>query len=150
MQKFLFEASKILAKRKWLYYLLNCTWGILMTAIGAIALLIMLPFARPSAFCRMACINVGKKWGGISLGLTFIRDTTSWNVLSCHEYGHSYQNAIFGPFMLFVVTIPSAIRYWYRYFKYDRKGKIPPTAYDDIWFERSATEIGIYAADNVH
>ena len=53
------------------------------------------------------------------------------------------QNAILGPFMPFVVGIPSAIRYWYRELKYNRKGKVPPTSYDSIWFEGQATRIGV-------
>lgn len=44
--------------------------------------------------------------------------------------------------MLFVITIPSAIRYWYRELKYHRKGLVPPTMYDDIWFEGQATRWG--------
>ena len=56
-----------------------------------------------------------------------------------HECGHGIQNCIWGPLMIFVVCIPSATRYWYREFKYHRKGLTPPTKYDDIWFEGQAT-----------
>ncbi len=45
--------------------------------------------------------------------------------------------------MPFVVGIPSMIRYWYRELKYNRKGKVPPTSYDSIWFEGQATRIGV-------
>ena len=44
--------------------------------------------------------------------------------------------------MPFVVCIPSAVRYWYREFKYHRKKLTPPTKYDDIWFEGQATKWG--------
>ena len=39
-----------------------------------------------------------------------------------HEFGHSFQNAILGPFMIFLVSIPSAIRYWYQTIR-ESKGK---------------------------
>ena len=146
MRKFLLQTSKFIAKHIWLYYLLNCTWGFLMTFIGLIVTLCILPFKRPHRYAASWCFLVGKWWGGISIGMTFIRDTMSTTQLNEHEYGHTFQNAIFGPLMLFVVTIPSAIRWWYRHIKYDRKGVIPPTEYDAIWFEASASEIG----HNVH
>ena len=41
--------------------------------------------------------------------------------------------------MFFVITGPSIVRYWYRELKYYRKGLVPPTKYDDIWFEGQAT-----------
>jgi hypothetical protein len=43
--------------------------------------------------------------------------------------------------MLFVITIPSAIRYWYREIR-ARKGLKNETGYDDIWFEGDATRRG--------
>ena len=59
-----------------------------------------------------------------------------------HESGHGIQNAIMGPLFIFLVAIPSAARYWYRELKFNRKGLTPPTAYDAIWFEGSATYLG--------
>ncbi|MBO5712210.1 MAG: hypothetical protein J6R47_05160 [Acholeplasmatales bacterium] len=44
--------------------------------------------------------------------------------------------------MPFVICIPSALRYWYRELRYNRKGITPPTKYDDIWFEDEATKLG--------
>lgn len=148
MRKFLFSASKFLAKHIWLYYLLNFTWGFLTTFIGLLVILVLLPFKRPSRFCKTIYVMIGKHWGGVEIGMIFLRDSTSWNVTSCHEYGHTFQNAILGPFMIFIVSIPSAIRYWYWQIKYTSKNITPPHQYDDIWFEGSATEIGIYIADN--
>jgi hypothetical protein len=34
------------------------------------------------------------------------------------------------------------IRYWYRELKYYRKGLIPKTDYDSVWFEGTATKWG--------
>lgn len=44
--------------------------------------------------------------------------------------------------MPFVIAIPSAIRYWYRTFKYSKKKIKAPTSYDSVWFEGQATEYG--------
>lgn len=145
MHKFLLTTSKPIMRHKWLYYLLNFTWGLPMTLVGLIALLFLLPM-HPKRFCNCICVRTKGSWGGLSLGIVAIRDTISTELITCHEYGHTFQNAIFGPFMPFVVTIPSAIRYWHRYFKYERKGIMPVTDYDAIWFEGTATELGFIAA----
>ena len=42
---------------------------------------------------------------------------------------------------MFIVHIPSIIRYWY-YELYYRKHGIYPGNYYDIWFERQASEFG--------
>jgi hypothetical protein len=59
-----------------------------------------------------------------------------------HECGHGLQNIMFGPLFIFIIFIPSCIRYWYRELRYERKGIMPPTSYDSIWFEGWATELG--------
>ena len=71
-------------------------------------------------------------WGGFEMGLMFVRDQCSYYTLNKHEFGHTFQNCLLGPFMPFLVSIPSAIRYWYRELKYERKSLIPPTDYDAI------------------
>lgn len=137
--------AKFLLKHRWLYYLLGYTWNGLMALVGLVISLALLPFVRPSKWQWIYCFKLKKAWGGVNFGMMFLRDTTSWDRLSMHEFGHTFQNCLFGPFVLFIVSIPSGIRYWYRRLKYERKGLIPPTNYDDIWFEKSATDIGQYA-----
>lgn len=75
------------------------------------------------------------------------------NARSCipHEYGHSIQVMIWGPLWLFVVAIPSVIRFWYREWYYKHKyfttrKSLPP--YDSIWFEGQATRWGNRAFEN--
>lgn len=84
---------------------------------------------------------LGNNWGGVSLGINFFvadKMGKDWTLhTKKHELGHTFQNAIFGPFAIFLIYIPSCIRYWYREFS---KKVQPP--YDLIWFEGSATEIG--------
>lgn len=81
---------------------------------------------------------VGKNWGGFNLGAYSLIDEITKEKLYKHEVGHSIQNCFFGPFMLFIVTIPSIVRYWYR--KFNKNKPLPP--YDAIWFESMATKLG--------
>ena len=77
------------------------------------------------------------------MGTMFLRDESSSACINSHELGHTFQNAILGPFFIFVIAIPSAVRYWVRIFQ-QKKGKTLKD-YDAIWFEGSATSIGEYA-----
>lgn len=147
------KATKLLTKARWLYYFLACTWGILMTFIG-ILITVVLGIARIftknihfEKYYWIYDIKAGPKyWGGFEMGLMFVRDQSSVKSVNAHEFGHTFQNCILGPLMPFVVSLPSAIRYWIIYFKYDRKGLTCPYDYDSIWFEDAATQCGEYAA----
>ena len=68
------------------------------------------------------------------MGCFFLCDEESKNDdhVRGHEMGHGLQNCLWGPLGIFVIFIPSAIRYWYRELKFYRKGLIPLTQYDDI------------------
>ena len=134
--------GKRIALNQFLYLFLNLTWGILMTLCGYILLIILLPFGKIGKHNGIIYLAFKHKsrsyygWG-FSVGMVFFTYTSEPSRrLMDHEYGHTVQNAIFGPFMLFLVYIPSAIRFWYR-----RIFKIK-TPYDSIWFEYTATNIG--------
>lgn len=138
MYNIITKSSIKLSKHKVLYYILSYTWGSLLTLVGLLASLIMITICKqPIAFKGIWYFKVRPNWGGVSLGSCFIRDTTSYDSINYHELGHTYQNAILGPFFIFLVAIPSAIRYWYR--EFSKKMQLP---YDAIWFEGSATDIG--------
>ncbi len=95
-------------------------------------------------------VEIGGNWGGLELGAVALCgrytefDPNWFEHTRRHEFGHSLQNIIFGPFMLFVVTIPSAIRYWYR-----RLTPGPHEPYDAIWFEGTATKWGSWAISKI-
>lgn len=130
-------------KNKILFYVLSFTWGLPMTLIGGLVAAVLLCAGyRPKRWGGCWHFTVGKNWGGVELGLVFLTDSNENKHTKNHEFGHAIQNCFFGPFMPFIVCIPSAIRYWYREFKYNRKGIRPPTNYDDIWFEGQATKLG--------
>lgn len=143
MKKLLKSASSFIIYHPWLWWMLNFTWGICMTLLGLIATLLMLPFSKPKRYCNCWFVEAGKRWGGLDLGCMFII-CKEWNEQTRqHEYGHTFQNAILGPFFIFIIAIPSATRYWIRHFQ--RKHGKSLKAYDAIWFESSATEIGALA-----
>ena len=124
-----------------LYYILNCTWGLLLTLAGAIvALFLIIIGKKPKQHGGCWYFNIGKNWGGLELGLFFLTDQNDSTHTKNHEYGHSLQNAVLGPFMILLVSIPSAIRYWIFVFR-EKHGKLNPP-YDSIWFEGQATRLG--------
>lgn len=57
-----------------------------------------------------------------------------------HEMGHGLQTLVFGPFMPFIISIPSMIRFWIRRYKMSKGEKLPP--YDSVWIEGTATKYG--------
>lgn len=127
------------------YWLLQLTWGGLLTWPG-----LLIAWLIPSAFKSIRrngfsfIVRIGGNWGGLNLGAaSFIGEgDDEWSEHARrHEFGHSLQNALFGPLQIFLVFIPSAVRYWWRR-KHPDKVK---TAYDDIWFEGTATKWGTEA-----
>lgn len=98
-----------------LFWLLSLTWGIVMTIIGLIiSFFLILIGYQPETFHHYIYFKIGRNWGGFELGPIFITDTAPSLYIKQHEAGHGIQNIIFGPLMLFIVSIPSAIRYWFR------------------------------------
>lgn len=134
--------------KKSLFYLLSLTWGLPMTLIGIVVGLVLIVIGKkPERWGACFYFSVGKKWGGINLGLITVTCEMPSKHVKNHEHGHAIQNCYFGFLMPFIVCIPSVVRYWYRELKYIRKGLTPPTEYDDVWFEGDATKLGtIYAA----
>ena len=138
MYNIITKTSIKLTKHKVLYYVLNYTWGIITSFVGLLISLVMLCCGRKlKRFNNVWYFEIFDNWGGMEMGTMFLKDKTSSVHTMLHETGHSYQNAILGPFFIFLVAIPSAIRYWYRRF-----AKNIQTSYDTIWFEGSATTIG--------
>ncbi len=123
------------------YYVLSFTWGGLMSIIGFLVILFSCFFGRVHTYHGRLYAIWGGEWGGLELGCFFIVGRNC-DELRAHESGHGLQNIIWGPLYVFVIGIPSVIRYWYRELKYYKKGLVPPTDYDAIWFEGQATRWG--------
>lgn len=105
-------------KKKFLYigyWILQCTWGIIMTLIGAIAALILLITKhKPQTIGPNIYFTVGHNWGGVNFGPFFFCCEEAKDSTKHHECGHGLQNIIWGPLMPFIISIPSAVRYWLR------------------------------------
>ena len=136
--------TKFLVRHRVLYYVFASTWGVLMTVAGLVVTLVLAiasPFTKGQSkilfepYYWIYNIKVGKRsWGGLELGLCFLTGRSSAGVAP-HEFGHTFQNCLFGPLFPFVVALPSAI--WYHS---NRKGK----PYDSLWFEDAASQCGLY------
>ena len=131
------------------FYLFQLTWGLPLTLIGCIgALFMLITLHKPKKvgyFIQFTSRNCGG-WGfegGIFIFTS--KDCEFSESVITHEMGHSsYQQLWFGPLAVFIVTIPSVIRFWYRkaLYKFNQKKyrSLPP--YDSIWFEKTASIYG--------
>ncbi len=90
-----------------LFVLFQCTWGLPQTLVGFFVFLLCKLRGRPSFFVGGAVCTEWKRGDGISLGLFFF--CPSWGGLHLHEYGHTFQSLLFGPFYLLFVSVPSLI-----------------------------------------
>lgn len=133
-----------------LFWLISFTWGALMTIPGLlIALVVILCGGKPRKNGFTFIVEIGGNWGGFELGAVAICGSYSqknkpsyspfwFEQIRAHEFGHNLQQILFGPFQLFLVGIPSAIRYWY-----DRLHGLKHP-YDYIWFEYTASKWGYH------
>lgn len=140
--------TMFIVKHRILYYILSCTWGLLLTLIGLIVTLslsIIKLFIKSIKFEKFAWvyfIGIGVQWGGFETGLMFVRDLDSSKGLSQHEFGHTFQNTLFGPIQI-IWSISSMIRYWYITIRCLRGHTVGE--YDSYWLEDAASQCGEYA-----
>jgi hypothetical protein len=125
------------------FYVRNLTWGLPVNIGGAIISLGMLATGhKPQKYGNCVQFEVGKNWGGGSLGLFMFTCKDAPDSLKSHEHGHSVQNCFYGPLMPFIVNLPSSARFMYRMAvsRLNPNKKLEP--YDNAWFEGEATELG--------
>lgn len=128
-----------------LYWILSLTWGGLMTWVGLLVTGVIIIFFHGkvylNGFSYIVEVQQCKGGWGLELGAPALASKGSVEGVRKHEFGHSIQNIIWGPLYLFVIGLPSLIRYWYR--RYLHKHHKPITTdYDSIWFEGQATRWG--------
>ena len=128
-------------KNKWLYYLLQFTWGFVINFFGALT-------AAALILCGHKPEKHGYNWyfritkgSGFSMGIFVIAPKEPTEHLIRHEHGHSIQNIYMGPFVLTMVYLPSVTRFWWREYQM-YKGLPLTTNYDDAWFEGQASATG--------
>ena len=87
--------------------------------------------------------EIGKEWGGVSIGWFFICCKNCSESTKRHEVGHLIQNAAVGGLKMLAYTIGSGMRFWWR--------KIfgAKTPYDSWFFEGDATRLGMEYVQNI-
>lgn len=80
--------------------------------------------------------EIGKGWGGFSVGWFFVCCKDAGEHTKNHEVGHLIQNAAVGGLTMVAYSIGSALRYW----RHTIFGSNQP--YDSWFFEGDATRIG--------
>jgi hypothetical protein len=128
-------------KYRWLYYLIQFTWGLPMNFVGAIIALVLICFGKKAyRYGWNYCFELKTNFG-LELGIFFIAPVGGTTHTKNHEHGHAIQNIYFGPFSVGMVSVPSALRFWARELQY-AMNRMPDSGYDDIWFEGQATQTG--------
>lgn len=129
-----------------LYWIVQLTWGLLMTILGIFATLFSIVFLKGKVHKNgfSIIVETGGYWGGVSLGAfalcgNYSKVSPYWfEHIRKHEFGHSLQNLLWGVLFPFVIAIPSAIRYWYS----KRNPSLLGNWYNSIWFEKQANSWG--------
>ena len=130
-------------KNKYLFYFLSLTWGLPLTLFGSVtALFLILTGHKPERYGYCRYFTLKGDFGGFEGGIFFVRDSSAGERINAHELGHGIQNCYLGPFEIILVTIPSAIRYWYRRLSVRKNAEKKLKDYDAIWFEAQATRLG--------
>ena len=137
--------------KKLLFILLQCTWGLPQTFLGAI---IFLKHIHCSHTMYRGCIDT--KWnsrGGMSLGLFIFtpkEEDERTELVRVHEYGHCIQSLLLGPLYLIVIGLISYTWANLPYFRNRRREKkIPYTAcfvesWASKWGERVTHKAAIW------
>lgn len=105
-----------------LYYLIQCTWGAIQSALGLIYFIIY--FSNRHYFYHGAVITEWNAKSSVSLGMfvfvtrepyfydklknKYTMEELSQQLL-VHEYGHTIQSLILGPLYLIIIGIPSTL-----------------------------------------
>ena len=136
--------------RKFLFLLVQCTWGVAQAAAGAA---VFLRYRRSPHFrFRGAVVTVYPLYSSLSLGpFIFLTDKPPKDRrgqvlyeeiprrLLVHEYGHTIQSLFLGPFYLPAVGLPSAL--WANLSSCQRKWR-RDVSYFSFFTERSANFLG--------
>ena len=93
--------------KKTAFYLVQLTWGLPQTLVGAV-LYLAVPGKTGERF-RCAFVNRWRLSRGLSLGPFIFVPRHCPRRLLVHEYGHTVQALILGPLYLPLIVIPSLV-----------------------------------------
>ena len=124
------------------FFLLQFTWCLPQNLVGVCVFLKYRKCEHIKFFNSITTI-IPRYGSSVSLGMfTFVstcNNDPNWlNHVKCHEYGHTIQSLLLGPFYLFVVGIPSGI--WCNFFEgYRKRNNVP---YSKLFCESWANKLG--------
>ncbi len=139
--------------KAFLYCIWQCTWGILQSVLGLVVLI--LHIRDRHYFYHGAIVTEWQSKSSVSLGMfVFItkepyfyeklKDDYTMEELSerllVHEYGHTIQSLILGPFYLIVMGIPSTLWGFVPYFYKKRTNE--KISYFSFFTEKWANYLG--------
>ena len=122
------------------YAVLQLSWGIPASALGFVVFLANL--ARPHGFFHGCILTRWKKLSGLSLGLFIFVPEDGYqdaDPITVHEYGHTLQNLITGPFYLILGFISLV---WANVPKYVRMRREHDIPYSSCFTEEWANKLG--------
>ena len=103
--------------KKFLFYLVQFTWGLPQNLVGLIGYLVLYKNRKcrrerfQNAFITL--IDSEKPFGGISLGVFIFangkKDDAWLHDTRIHEYGHTIQSLVLGPLYFLVIGFPSIL-----------------------------------------
>jgi len=144
--------------RRFLFTIVQLTWGLPQTLLGFLLYLYWLPRARTRYVYHGAIVTEWTTGGGISLGLfVFVSEKVSRymvdgrelsaeeskNGVRVHEYGHCVQSLVLGPLYLIAVGIPSYA--WANLPALRSLRREKRLSYYTIWPEKQANALGEWA-----
>lgn len=128
-----------------LYTFLQLTWGICHNLLGMLLWLILTVVnpKRKREYYHGAILTHWKFSFSMGLGMFIFyghEGTEEEKEVKVHEYGHTIQSIILGPFFLFVIGIPSVVwAFTPAFVRMRKKGKIK---YTDFYPEHWANTLG--------
>lgn len=145
--------------RRFLFTLIQLTWGLPQTLVGLALYLYWLPRARTRRLYHGAIVTEWTTGGGISLGLfifvsekasryqvdgRILTEAESKAGVRVHEYGHCIQSLLLGPVYLIAVGLPSYL--WANLPALRRYRREKGVSYYAVYPERWANRLGEWAA----
>ena len=124
-----------------IFYTLQMTWGIIQNVLGFLVWLYVL-LTGPKEERRFFYGALVTRWNlssSMSLGMFLFLGTDDERVI-VHEYGHSIQSLILGPFYLPIIGIPSLV--WANTPHFVRSRKKGRYRYTSFYPEKWANHLG--------